>query len=189
MMPVARGHWHDQRASLELCAARSLARRVAGSLSRRSWPGPGRRVRRSSRTGRAGGGGGGGPSDAGAGPPAAAAAGPAARHTGYQGHSPESIRRQRQAGQPESVARRLPGGTARAVKSLKLESFRAVQLPAKTVVDSARPSASTVISGARSDIGPDMERISLSSLFPVAVTGPQPSGPTGRALPVTVTFQ
>jgi hypothetical protein len=51
----------------------------------------------------------------------------------------------------------------------------------ETVVDSARPSASTVISGARSDIGPDMVRISLFSLFPVAVTGPQPSGPTGRA--------
>jgi hypothetical protein len=31
----------------------------------------------------------------------------------------------------------------------------------KTVGDSARPSASTVISGARSDIGLDMERISL----------------------------
>ena len=44
----------------------------------------------------------------------------------------------------------------------------------KTVVDSARPSASTVISGARSDTvtGPDMERISLLSLFPIAVTGP-----------------
>ncbi len=51
----------------------------------------------------------------------------------------------------------------------------------KTVVDSVRPSASTVISGARSDIGPDMVRLSLLSLFPVAVTGPQPSGPTGRA--------
>jgi hypothetical protein len=41
----------------------------------------------------------------------------------------------------------------------------------KTVVqvDSARPSesASTVVSGARLDIGPDMERISLLSLFPV----------------------
>ena len=48
----------------------------------------------------------------------------------------------------------------------------------KKVFYSARPSACTVISGARSDIGPDMERISLLSLFPVAVTGPQPSGPT-----------
>jgi hypothetical protein len=35
-------------------------------------------------------------------------------------------------------------------------------------------------------IGPDMERISLYSLFPVAVTGPQPSGPTGRARTVTI---
>ena len=45
-----------------------------------------------------------------------------------------------------------------------------------------------MISGARSDIGPDMERISLLSLFPVAVTGPQPSGLTGpeRARTVTV---
>jgi hypothetical protein len=55
----------------------------------------------------------------------------------------------------------------------------------KTVVESACPSASTVISGARSDLGPDMERISLLSLFPVAVTGPQPSGPTRRARTVT----
>jgi hypothetical protein len=55
----------------------------------------------------------------------------------------------------------------------------------KTVDDSARPSASTVISGASSDLGPDMERISFFSLFPVAVTGPQPSGPTGRARTVT----
>jgi hypothetical protein len=54
----------------------------------------------------------------------------------------------------------------------------------RTVVASARPSASTVTLGARSDIGPDMERISLSSLLPVAVTGPQPSGPTaGRRGP------
>jgi hypothetical protein len=30
-----------------------------------------------------------------------------------------------------------------------------------------------------------MERISLWSLFPVVVTGPQPSGPTGRARTVT----
>jgi hypothetical protein len=65
----------------------------------------------------------------------------------------------------------------------------------KTVVVSACPSASespsTVISGAqaRSDIGPDMDRISLLSLFPVAVTGPQPSGPTGRARTVTVSFR
>jgi hypothetical protein len=56
----------------------------------------------------------------------------------------------------------------------------------KTVVDSARPSASTVISGARSDIGPEMVRISFLSLLRVAVTGPQPSGPTGRARTVTV---
>ena len=55
----------------------------------------------------------------------------------------------------------------------------------KTVVESACPSASTVILGACSDIGPDMERISLFSLFPVAVTGPQPSGPTRRARTVT----
>jgi hypothetical protein len=41
-----------------------------------------------------------------------------------------------------------------------------------------------VISGARSDIGPDRERISLLSLFPVTGcchVGPQPSGPAGRA--------
>jgi hypothetical protein len=56
---------------------------------------------------------------------------------------------------------------------------------------SKQNSSSTVISGAqaRSDIGPDMERISLLSLFPVAVTGPQPSGPTGQARTVTVSFR
>jgi hypothetical protein len=64
---------------------------------------------------------------------------------------------------------------------------RELTFATKTVVDSTRPSASTVISGAGSDIasGPDKEQISLSSLFPVAVTGPQPSGPTGRARTMT----
>jgi hypothetical protein len=37
----------------------------------------------------------------------------------------------------------------------------------------------------RSDIGQDMERISLVSLFPVALTGQQPLGQTGQARTVT----
>jgi hypothetical protein len=67
----------------------------------------------------------------------------------------------------------------------------------KIVVDSARPSFSTVISGARSDIGPfrgtGMPVDSGKNLFliiPVAVTGqplfgPDCSGPTGRPRTLT----
>jgi hypothetical protein len=63
---------------------------------------------------------------------------------------------------------------------LRLGTGGSIAFVTKTVVDSQRPSASTVILGARTDIGPDMVLISLS-LFPVAVTGQQPSGPTGQA--------
>jgi hypothetical protein len=86
------------------------------------------------------------------------------------------------------------------VLSSQLELSRRLTFATKTVVDSTRPSASTIIVGARSDIGQDMERIRLrlwlfiqvisfqvpSSM--VAVTGQQPSGPTGRTRTVTRRF-
>jgi hypothetical protein len=85
------------------------------------------------------------------------------------------------------------------VLSSQLELSRRLTFATKTVVDSTRPSASTIKVGARSDIGQDMERIRLrlwlfiqvisfqvpSSM--VAVTGQQPSGPTGRTRTVTRT--
>ncbi len=91
-------------------------------------------------------------------------------------------------------------------QSCQLELSRQLTFATKTVVDSARPSSSTVIVGARSDmIGPDMElerfnlRLRLfipsqviSILVPssmVAVTGQQLSGPTGRARTVMRRFK